>query len=400
MPQMPELDGLRRTGSAQLFWFLPAIALVFICLHLKYESPTNRWDFRAFYISGKMVANGDAAKLYDLSSQAAYENRYVDSSRIVAEPDSPFLNPSAVSLIFVPLSFLPVTFAYSVWTAINLLLLLATIRALQKELEIEAGDWPLFAALLFAPTAACLLHGQLSLLLLFFYAHAFIQMRRGNMLLAGILIGTVALKFQLMLAFAAILILRRAWAAVAGISCGAMLVAALSAAVSGFQQLLSYPGYIRSMVYHPHVGFISSMVNIRGFIVLLSHREPSILLVAAISLLVVGFAVALWRDTTAGFSLAMIATVLTAYHAYLQDLVLLLLPIAVLLRHWQPRKSVGLVVLLAVSAASHALVALHLNGLFAIASLILFVAISRQSRNITNVNDPLLRAAHKASLVG
>ncbi|MCU1310625.1 MAG: hypothetical protein JWO20_1750 [Candidatus Angelobacter sp.] len=396
MSRIPELDGLRRTESAQLFWFLPAVALVFICLHLAYESPTNRWDFRAFYISGKMVANGDAAKLYDLSSEAAYQNRYVEASRIVAEPESPFLYPSAVSLIFVPLSFLPLNFAYSVWTAINLLLLLATIRALKRELQIEAGDWPLFAALLFPPTAACLLHGQLSLLLLFLYAHAFIQMRRGNMLIAGILIGLVALKFQLMLAFAAILIVRRAWAAIAGIACGALIVAALSAAVSGFHQLLSYPGYIRSMAYHPHVAFTSSMVNIRGFIELCIHREPFIPLVVAISLLVIGFSVAFWRDTTTGFSLAIIATVLTAYHAYLQDLVLLLLPIAVLLRHWQPRKSAGLVVLLAVSTVSFALVALHLNGLFAIISSILFVAISRESRFITNVNDRLLRTAYKA----
>jgi hypothetical protein len=215
-------------------------------------------------------------------------------------------------------------------------------------------------------------------------------------MIAGILIGIVALKFQLMLGFATMLIVRRAWAAIAGIPCGAVIVAALSAAVSGFHQLLSYPGYLRSMAYSPHVGFISSMVNIRGFIALFTHREPSILLVAAISLLVIGFSVAFWRDTTTGFSLAIIATVLTAYHAYPQDLVLLLLPIAVLLRHWRPRKSAGLMVLFAVSTVSHALVVLHLNGLYAITSLILFIAISRESRCITNVNDPPLRTAYKA----
>jgi hypothetical protein len=384
---MREPDGLHRTESAQLFWFIPAVVLVFIYLHVAIESPTHRWDFQAFYLSGKMVANGDAAKLYDLSAQAAYENRYVDVSRIVTEPNSPFLYPSAVSLIFVPLSFLPLTFAYSVWTAINVLLLLATIWALKRELNIEAGDWPLFAALLFAPTAACLLHGQLSLLLLFFYAHAFIQMRRGKMLIAGILIGFVALKFQLMMGIATIFLLRRAWAAMAGIACGAGIIAVLSAAVSGFHQFLAYPGYLRAIAYHPHVAFTSSMVNLRGFIALFTHREPSILPVAAISLLLIGFSAAFWRDTTAGFSLAMIATVLTAYHAYLQDFVLLLLPIAVLLRNWHPRKGVGLAVLFCVSTFSYVLIALP-HGLFAIASLMLFAAIARESRYIRNVDQP------------
>ena len=191
--------------------FLAATVAIFVGAHFALEDPATRWDFQQFYIAAQMERHGDGNQLYNFAAQAAYQQKYVDRSRHVLEPDYPFLYPGAVALLFLPLAWLPLPIAYILWTVMNVALLFLSVRIIQKEVGLGGGEWPLFVALLFAPVAVCLLHGQLSLLMLFLYSSSLAELRRGNTILAGLFVGLGTLKFQLVLGFLAIMMMRRAW---------------------------------------------------------------------------------------------------------------------------------------------------------------------------------------------
>ena len=72
------------------------------------------------------------------------------------------------------------------------------------------------------------------------------------------------------------------------------------------------------------------MVTVRGLFNLTVGREPPIWALAIISALLVGAAAFFWDDLDTGYSIAIIVSVLTAYHAYSTELSVLLIPFAVL----------------------------------------------------------------------
>ncbi|MBZ5616963.1 MAG: DUF2029 domain-containing protein, partial [Acidobacteriia bacterium] len=321
-----------------VFFFLVGVVVVFTQAHVKWETATVHWDFQQFYIAAQMLKHGDASRLYDFRAQVEYQARYVDATRIETAPDYPFLYPAATALLFFPTAWMSRAAAYALWTGCNMWFLFASTRRLQRELGLGGSDWLLFSALFFLPVPICLLHGQLSLLLLFLYTHAFALVRRERLFLAGFLVGLAALKFQLMVGFVLILLLRKAWKFVAGAAVGGFVVAAISALVIGWRQLLAYPAFLHSVAYHPRVGMPRGMVNIRGLLDLFGHREPAVWLVAVLSAIVILSAAWFGQDVEVAFALALIAAVVTAYHAYPQEISLLILPIAVAVRRmpWRP----------------------------------------------------------------
>jgi multidrug transporter EmrE-like cation transporter len=134
----PTLDAKHSgVNRVVLFCFVALLTLVYTAKHIEAESPTFRWDFQMFYMAAQMIRHGEAAKLYDFSTQAASQMRYVDPTRLVKSPDLPFVYPAATALLFLPLAWLPLTAAYAVWTACKVLLLVATLRLLQRNLAIR-----------------------------------------------------------------------------------------------------------------------------------------------------------------------------------------------------------------------------------------------------------------------
>ncbi len=341
--------------------FLALLTIVFAVKHLG-EPPDFPWDFQEFYIAGQMVRHGQSARLYDLATQAAFQTQYVDRSRPVIDPDAPFLGPPATALLFLPMAWLPIMAAYAGWTGVNLLLLVATIRLLQRHLSIPQGDRPLFFALVFAPAYVSLLAGQFSFVMLFLYTLTFVLVRQRKEFIAGTVLGLGMLKFPLVLGFMAIMFLRRRWRFAGGAGIGGLLVVAISALTSGWSALLSYPSFLRTVAYHPHVAYTAGMVNIRGLLWLLTGREVSAWIIAPVSGLLLVWAALSWKDVDSGFSIALIATILTTYHAYAYDLTLLLLPIAVVASQlkWDSRALVagGLTLLIIYALASFGLPAL------------------------------------------
>jgi len=327
--QAPANSTSARNGP--LLVFLLLLAAILIMKHNDRESATRFWDFQAFYMGAEMVSHGEGNRIYDFNGQAAAQMRYVDPTRQVSLPDMPFLYPAAITLLFLPFAKFSMAAAYGLWTVINLLILVATLRLLQKMLPLPQDNRPLLAAVLFAPVYDCLLTGQASVLILFLVTIAFYFLLRDRPLVAGLMLGLAMLKFQVVLGLLAVLALRRMWRVLAGCAIGGSVVAGVSVWITGWRAAAHYPAFLRQVAYHERVAYTPFIVNLRGMLWQLLRHEPSVWLVALLSVAFLILAAVTWNDVATGFSIAVTVSVLTSFHAHYYELSLLLLPFAVLI---------------------------------------------------------------------
>lgn len=348
-------------------------------------------DFEEFYVAAQMIRHGDAAKLYDFPTQATYETKYVHPEQSLPVPTNPFLYPASTAILFVPLTALSLESAWSVWLGINLLLVLASVRLLQTALSLPQDDGPLMVALVGAPVIVGLWIGQVCFLLLALWSFSFVAMCRKHVFLAGLAIGFTALKFQLMFAFVIILLLRRSWKTLAGVVVGATAMGVVSGAVVGWHQLLAYPEFLQHAAYHRRVALPMIMPNVRGVLALAIGAEPPVWLVAVISGSAVLWASTKWTNTARGFALGLTISVLTTYHAYVQELTLLLIPLAIAVDGIEWNRSRAAAILLAVLVVNGVLYAVGAQaamGLFSALLLLgLFAARDRRVAELASVRS-------------
>ncbi|MGI9101705.1 MAG: glycosyltransferase family 87 protein [Terriglobales bacterium] len=320
------------TGSYQqrlgLAFFLLALAFIYVYLHVTFEAADARiCDFRGFYSAAQMVRHGDRLRLYDLDLQAAYLFRYAPRpAQTQAMIELPFLHPAAVLVLFYPLTWLSKNIGYAIWTVLNLFLLLASTRLVQRRLGGLEGNWPLLLAILFAPVTVCILHGQTSMLVLFLYSASFVLLMDKKVFLAGCLVGLASFKFQLVLGFIAVFVLRRCWRFIAGFAVGAAVIGALSILMAGWRQMWNYPAYLRFFTTHFHFFSHISVPEMITFFV--GHEPPFWVTVTWSAVVIVGAAIP-WKDLETGFLIAILADVLSAHYIVSYDLVIVLLPMAV-----------------------------------------------------------------------
>lgn len=299
-------------------------------------------DFSEFYAAAQMVRQGLGRDLYDLRTQAEFQSR-------VAPVQVFYNHPPFETLVFLPLTYCGYRAAYMLWTLISVGMLAGAARLIESRAHVSATifrytripvDFGLvfIVFLTFAPVTTCLLLGQDSMLMLLIYSLVFVLLQSGAEFRAGCVLACGLFKFQLIVPFILILLLRRKWAAARGFGLAGILLVLTSIGVSGIQVLSAYPRFLLFESSHRQVaGFAPEyMPNIRGGLhLLIGERLGSPMfgtLVALISALVLWLVARKWRDEQLGlsFAAALLATLLVSYHLYNYDLTLLLLPIAVL----------------------------------------------------------------------
>jgi hypothetical protein len=346
-------------------------------------------DFPDFYCAARMLASGHGHQLYDPDLQRQYQARYAGRVGTL------YIHPPFEAVLYLAVAWLPLRYAYLLWSLLNLATLTVAARLLAEELVLP-WDWPLcFAAsLTFVPVLLCFLQGQDSLLLLLLVVLAFVALRRGRGFAAGCWLGLALFKFHLVLPLALVLVLtqnRSVRSALAkGFSLVALALVGLSAAISGWSVFLVYPKFLLHLKAQPFAGIVPpAMANLRGLIYLFFfHGEQSRAAVAVLSLVSVAALIRMLLDWKKKgefdllFANTVVFALLVSYHLNPHDLSLLLLPIALLLpRVWtrtprvsQPARwmTLGLFAILflpplhlwALSAGLYALLSLPLLALF------------------------------------
>ena len=380
-------------------------ASLIVCLGLTYawlsfpkdrEDKTRLLDFSEFYAAAQMVRQGLGPKLYDLKLQAEVQME-------VAPVHAFYLRPPFEAVLFVPFTYLSYRAAYMAWTLTSLLILLMTAWAIRSKTQVldalfrYAHGIPVDFGLLFilfltfAPTMNCLLIGQDSILILAIYTLVFCALLQGQECGAGALLALGLFKYHLVIPFVVVCALRRRYSFVAAFGVVAIALIGVSIAISGPGILLAYPrmflnpGYRALMNFQPEYA-----ANLHGLIWLITHNwTPSTVstgITIFLSGLLLWFTAKRWDENQfeLSFAAAVVCTLLSGFHAFVYDLCLLLLPMAIVCSELVKRKALptkigfnAALLILMIPPIHHVLTVNRVYALMGLVLLLLFHSITK-----------------------
>jgi len=134
----------------------------------------------------------------------------------------------------------------------------------------------------------------------------------------------------------------------------------LAVVISGWKGLALYPALLRFTDRFPDVNNVTDNVSLRGLMSLgLEDPGPLVALVAIMSIVVIIVAALVSRrfDLSSAFCVALIASMLTAFHAHTEELTLLLIPFALLQSRVRSRTLITVITLIVLLSGFVALTA-------------------------------------------
>ncbi len=304
-------------------------------------SEMRGYDFNAVYAAGQIVREGRGARLYDLAEQMRAEGAIIGQSGM-SDMVHPITHPPFEALLLAPLASMSYARAYLAWGVINILAWTLFAYLVRPFAPVPHQTFQyLLLCFAFLPAWSTLVYGQTTLLLLLLYTLTYRSLKRQQEARAGAFLALGLFKFQLVLPFALICLIRRQWRFMAGFSAVALLLGGLSVAAFGLSGVLAYGLFLARLVNLPaNPGFVAIlprfMPTLRGVlsVLLTGHIGAKwingvVALLSAILILVTG----IWsrrRDRLEGdtslrltFAAGLLVTLITAFHLYVYDLALL-----------------------------------------------------------------------------
>ncbi len=388
-------DRLIRHAAAGLIVFL-GTGYTLLNFPTGREDTRRLLDFSEFYAAGNIVRHGLGNSLYDLRIQAEFQLR-------VAPVHAFYLRPPFEALLFVPFTYLSYKTAYAAWVLLSLALLAMAAKVIQRNTNIISAmsqyargipiDFGLLLVvfLTFAPVMNCFLIGQDAVLMLMVYTLVYLALKQQRELQAGGILACGLFKFHLVLPFAIIFALRRRGRFLLGFAAGALLLASVSVWVSGLDAISVYPRMFFNNSTRTLMGFQPEYAaNLRGFIYLVgTGKLPgplSAAIVAILSAIVLWLTAKKWNERSfdLSFSAAVIAAVLTGFHAFIYDLSLLLLPVAIVCGELAKRKALlgdltlnTCLLVLFIPPLHHLLIVYHVYAVMCVVLVVMLVHLLR-----------------------
>lgn len=286
-------------------------------------------DYVQFYAAGSTLLTGESARLYDIEYQKKLEQDIVGKT---FDGHHAFITPPFFAWLFVPLSLLPYTWSFALWSLLGLVCLWLS---LQWTGAAQPGRW-LGWALTWFPVFSSISFGQNGLLSLGLLSLTCLLWCRERRWLAGLVCSLVLYKPQLALGVGFLWLLewRRDWQALAGLTVGGAMLAGLSFGLlpesSGAYMELSckvlpaMAGQEGFPLWHAHTP--------RAFWLLLTPGLPALGEALALFSSIAGIVVFIffWRklrgEPVLLFAGAVCLTLWIAPHAMIYDWTILLIP--------------------------------------------------------------------------
>jgi len=296
-------------------------------------------DFAAFYAGGRFFLDGRLAQLYDFSAQRTFL-----ADQVAPGMKALFVNPPFTVLLFALFAWDGYEAGLLLWWGLGLLALAFSIYLLRGELLSTASPSVarlLWASFLFYPTLAWFIYAQNAPLTLLIYVLIFVMLRRGRDFAAGLALGLLLFKPQLAVALGVMLLVKRRWRALAGGALSAGVWAGVGYALSpaatrAFLRLApALPELERA---RSHTWGLNSFFGFAALLLDGVWRAGADLLAAGLTLAGLLVVAAWWRRTAwqpgaRAWDLTLAATLtlglLISPHLFLYDLMLLLLPLAI-----------------------------------------------------------------------
>jgi len=295
-------------------------------------------DYLAFYMAGALVADGQAAALYSIPAQQAWQQRFMAPINPQWSGTCLYLNPPHYAWAMSWLARLPYGLSLLTWWSLSLAAFAAAALIWRRWLEPQAWGVALLVAAASPAWMQALAGGQnsfLSLLILTGFCALLLNQRE---LAAGLVLALLGWKFQLMIVPAALLLWQRRIRGLLGLAVGSALTLGWTAAVMGPDALTSYARFAAGLgqlletpgfdVYKQH--------SWHGFFALLGRGwlSPTVVrvLTAAASLATFALLLRIWRagrgpgSARLVLSATLVATLLISPHLFHYDVVIAALP--------------------------------------------------------------------------
>lgn len=284
-------------------------------------------DFLQFYVFGSLAREGRTQALYDYSAHVALAERRVPESR--GTTFLPVYGPQ-VALFFRPLAGLAYGPALAVWAVASALLYALCIAAAWRSCPNLAPHARTVAilAIAYPPLFSLIGHGQTSAVALACFTGAWLALRGGHRLAAGLALGCLAYKPQLALGAGLVLLAAGELRIVAGAIAAGAAQLAWGGLQTGGEALLAYAAVLVGLgELAPTLGFkLHQMHCLRAFFDLLVPGPLARAAWAATALVALVLAYRIWRSELPlglRFAALLVATALVNPHQYMYDLVVL-----------------------------------------------------------------------------
>lgn len=363
MPTMESSPSSRKLtfgfNEETLAGFGLAVLLLGAVLWASFGPLVEKTDFSLTYVGAWIVHQGRGPELYNLSEQV------IARDALFKHPNPLFYeHPPFEALLSSPLAGLPYRTAYLIWGLVNAFVWFVLPYLIRPYAPVPRETLGYFALwIFFAPLGVALYQGQSSLLLLLLYTLSFISLKRRREWKAGMYIGFGLFKFQFVLPFALIFLLRKKWRFLTGFAFSATLLGALSLIAVGWQGVLSYIHLLLSIAGHPSnasYGNSVGMATVQGFVhSILGNRFSPI----AVALAVGGISLALvlvvaWRWSREDcqnpngsldimFAVSIVVALVDGFHMFTHDLSPFILALFLVAAHFPGRERPALRVILA-----------------------------------------------------
>ncbi len=320
----------------------------------------RREDFVAFYAASSMVSDGLGWAIYRPDAVAAVEELALGRPAGRVEGLA-FMNPPFVAGMLQPLTLLPYGVAQAVWFAASAVIVALCIVLLWPDLRAMHRRWQfafVLAAIASYPAYMSLLYGQLSPLVLLAWVVSYRCGARGHALWAGIALAGALVKPQLVVVPVVYLLVTGRWRSLAGFAIGAGALGVVSAAIAGtWVSFVTYPKFLlESLSWREEFGVNRlDMFGWHGFFIRHLPEAASMLrlpLTALLSGATLVAAIVIWRrresiDAPWAAMFAMgAATVLVSPHIHTHDLLILMLPAALVAAQRRDAAAIAIVGLL------------------------------------------------------
>ena len=300
-------------------------------------------DFVEFYMAGTFARTGRIDALASLFEQRQFQEAV--AAPIPLEGFTPWLNPPFFAYVFAPLSALPYMVALACFWVLGLATFIITLSFARRLLGLVPSRGRLFVlAASYFPTMAWFMFGQTSAWSLALMTASVAGLLSGRDLLAGLLLGCFAYKPQLAVGIGTALILARRWRAVLGAFASGLGLFGLSyllipsatrAWILGTFGLLTFNRQVDHRIWGQASFFEASVLLLDSVSHALAGLVSGLLTAAAVVGLAALWRRVPWRPEHPSFRLALAATLavslLVSPHLYFYDLMLMLLPGALVL---------------------------------------------------------------------
>jgi hypothetical protein len=197
-----------------------AIVRLFTSAHPLAEGDVGG-DFRGFYYAGEYARSGQSAHLYDRIEEILRGGRV----------ETPFMHPPIVALLFAPISLLPYPVALALFVLVSIGCWLFACAILEAELDDAPPTREAWLLVRFAPALYSLAYGQMTALLAVPLALFVVSLRRKRDLAAGLALGLLAIKPQMVVGLVVYLALQRRFRAILGAIVSGAVVSGASIAL-------------------------------------------------------------------------------------------------------------------------------------------------------------------------